>query len=160
MRIFPAILLPVALALGACDTMYNDPYGTSGYPPAPYPGPEPYPPQGYPPQGYPEPGYPPQPYPQPGYPQPSYSQPPASGYHASGTEPFWDLTIGTDMVFMDRGTGLAITQTTPQVIVGVAGEIYRTQRLEVNIVHAQCHDGMSDRTYPDTVQVYVDGKLY
>jgi uncharacterized membrane protein/heat shock protein HslJ len=131
------------LALAACMTPYGDPYGQSGYP-------EPYPPQGYPPQPYPEP-YPPQ-----GYPVP----PGANDYRASGTEPFWDLSIGRDITFNDRGTGLTIVQPTPQVINGVAGEIYRTQRLEVNITHSRCNDGMSDRSYPDTVQVYADGKLY
>ncbi len=154
MRTVFAALLSLTLALGACGTMYNDPYGTSGYPPAPYPGPEPYPPQGYPPEPYP-----PQGYPQPGYP-PAYPAPVSGEYRASGTEPFWDLTIGHDMVFIDRGTGLTITQPTPAVITGVAGEIYRTQRLEVNIVHGQCHDAMNNRTYPDTAQVYADGKLY
>ena len=140
--------LPLALALGACMTPYGDPYGQQGgYPPQGYP--EPYPPQGQP---YP----PPQNYPDPGYPAP----PGASDYRASGTEPFWDISIGRNMVFTDRGTGLTITQPTPQVINGTAGEIYRTQRLEVNITHRSCNDGMSDRAYPDTVQVYADGKLY
>ena len=136
--------LPLALSLAACMT----PYGSGPYGQEPQGYPEPYPPQGYPPQ--------PQPYPDPGYPLP----PGAGDYRASGTEPFWDLTIGRDMVFTDRGTGLSITQPTPQVINGTAGEIYRTQRLEVNIVHAACSDGMSDRRYPDTVQVYADGRLY
>jgi uncharacterized membrane protein/heat shock protein HslJ len=142
--------LPLALMLAACMTPYGqDPYGQSGYPPQGYPDP------GYP-QPYPDPNYPPQGYPDQGYPVP----PGANDYRANGTEPFWDLTIGRDMVFTDRGTGLTVTQPTPQVITGTAGEIYRTQRLEVNIVHTRCNDGMSDRTYPDTVQVYVDGRLY
>ena len=135
-------ILPL-LALAGCMTPYGDPYGTSGYP-------EPYPPQGYPPAPYPEP-YPPQ-----GYPVP----PGASDYRASGTEPFWDLTIGRDITFNDRGTGATVVQPTPPVISGVAGDIYRTQRLEVNITHTRCNDGMSDRSYPDTVQVHVDGRLY
>jgi heat shock protein HslJ/uncharacterized membrane protein len=153
------LTLPLALSLAACMTPYGSPYGQQGYPPQGYPD------AGYPPQGYPQPyppqGYPqPQPYPQPG-PDYGYPAPPgASDYHASGTEPFWDISIGREMIFNDRGTGLSISQTTPQVITGVAGEIYRTQRLEVNIVHARCNDGMSDRSYPDTVQVYADGKLY
>ena len=152
MRTF-AILLPLALGLGACTTMANDPYGNSGYPPAPYPGPEPYP-QPYPgPEPYPQP-YPPQPYP-PGYPAPV-----PGDYRAVGTEPFWDLTIGRDMVFTDRGTGVAIIQPTPAPINGTAGPIYRTQRLEVTISRVPCSDGMSDRSYPDTVQVHADGRLY
>jgi heat shock protein HslJ len=165
MRMFAATLLPLAIGLSACGTMYGDPYGQSGYPPAPYPGQEPYPPQGYPPepyppQGYPPQGYPPQGYPPQGYPPQGYPAPVPGDYRASGTEPFWDLTIGSDMVFTDRGTGLVISQPTPSPISGTAGPIYRTQRLEVNIVHSQCNDGMSDRTYPDTVQVHADGRLY
>jgi heat shock protein HslJ len=150
MRILAATLLPLSLALAACDTMYNDQYGQGGYPPAPYPGQEPYPPQGYPPQGYPPQGYPPS----------NYPAPTSGDYRASGTEPFWDLTVGSELVFTDRGTGMSISQSTPSPIHGTAGEIYRTQRLEVNIAHTPCSDGMSDRRYPDTVQVYADGKLY
>jgi uncharacterized membrane protein len=53
-----------------------------------------------------------------------------------------------------------IKQPTPKVIVGIAGEIYQTPRIDVNIVHAQCSDGMSDRVYPDKVQVTVDGRQF
>ena len=48
----------------------------------------------------------------------------------------------------------------PQVIHGIAGEIYQTPRINVNIVHGQCSDGMSDRIYPDRVQVTVDGRRF
>jgi uncharacterized membrane protein len=44
------------------------------------------------------------------------------------------------------------------VIIGIAGEIYQTPRINVNIVHGACSDGMSDRVYPDKVQVTVDGR--
>lgn len=143
-----ALVLPLALSLAACMTPYGDPYGQSGSQ-EPYPSP-----------GYPDPGYPSQPYPQ-SYPGPGYPVPPGAGdYRAVGTDPFWDLTISRDLTFTDRGTGLTIVQPTPQVISGVAGEIYRTQRLEVNITHQRCSDGMSDRTYPDTVQVTADGRQY
>lgn len=136
MRKTPLSLLPLVLVLGACDTIQNDPYGTSGYPPQPYPA------------------VPPEPYP------PAYHPPGSGDYRAMGTEPFWDLTISRDMVFTDRGTGMTVVQPTPQPIGGTAGPIYRTQRLEVNVVHSPCSDGMSDRRYPDRVQVYVDGRLY
>ena len=155
-----------AFALAACQ-----PYGYGPGNPQPYPG------QGYPEQGYPQPGYPPYPeqgYPQPGPPmppggpvypgqgQPNYPQPGyPSGqttYRAVGTEPFWDLEIGRELIFTDRGSNVSVSQQAPQPINGVAGEIYQTQRLEVNIVHRQCNDGMSDRSYPDTVDVRVDGR--
>jgi len=156
----------LALALTACDPYYNT-------------GPEPYP-QG--PQGYPQPGYPP--YPDPGYPQPGYPQggppmppggpvypgqgqpvPPAPAYpsgettyRAIGTEPFWDLEIGRELIFTDRGNNVSVSQPAPQPIQGTAGPSYQTSRLEVNIVHRQCNDGMSERNYPDTVDVRVDGR--
>lgn len=137
------LALPLALALAACETMM-DPYGTQGYPPTPYPQ-EPYPPSPYP-DAYPPAGYP---------------LPPGAGdYRAAGTEPFWDLTIGREIIFNDRGTGLTITQPAPQPITGATGQTYRTQRLEVTITRAPCNDGMSDRTYPDRVEVRADGRLY
>ena len=111
------------------------------------------------PQG---PGYPgPPPYPQPGpYPQPAPYPDSQASYRAIGTEPFWDLEIGRDMVFTDRGNTLTVVQPTPRPISGFAGEIYQTPRLNVNVVHAACSDGMSDRSYPDTVTVKVDGREY
>ncbi len=104
---------------------------------------------GYP--GYPEPA--PTPYP----PGPSEQ----TSYRAIGTEPFWDLTIDPrQMIFTDRGSNARVAQPTPPVIVGIAGEIYQTPRLRVNIVHSQCSDGMSDRSFPDKVQVDVDGRRF
>ena len=94
-------------------------------------------------------------------PPPLTPNPPGSVYRAIGTEPFWDLTIDERrMVFTDRGNDVQVTQQTPRVIVGIAGEIYQTPRLGVNIVHRQCSDGMSDRVYADTVQLDVDGRRY
>ena len=141
------------------------PQDSQGYPPYPpgpaYPGPNspPYPPgPAYP--GPNSPAYPSGPsYPAPGYPQPGYPTTQAT-YRAVGNEPFWDLEVGQNLTFTDRGNNVSVVQQTPQPINGTAGEIYRTQRLEVNITHTRCGDGMSDRSYPDTVNVYVDGRQY
>lgn len=149
----------LALGLTACDPYYGQ---QPGYPP--YPQDQGYPP--YPDPNYPGPPMPPgQPYPGPGqptYPAPNYPQPGyPSGettYRAIGTEPFWDLEIGRDLIFTDRGNDVSVSQRAPAPIQGTAGPIYRTDRLEVNIVHRQCNDGMSDRSYPDTVDVRVDGR--
>ncbi len=81
-------------------------------------------------------------------------------YRAIGNEPFWDLTIGRDLVFTDRGTNFSVTEPTPPVRSGFAGEIYQGRRINVNIVHSRCSDGMSDRSYPDTVNVTVDGRAF
>jgi len=158
----------LALALTACDPYYNTgpqpyPQGPQGYPQPGYP---PYPDSGYPQPYPPGPPMPPgQPYPGPGqptYPAPVYPQPGdptgETTYRAVGTEPFWDLEIGRELIFTDRGNNVSVSQPAPTPIQGTAGPIYRTERLEVNIVHRQCNDGMSDRSYPDTVDVRVDGR--
>jgi uncharacterized membrane protein len=86
--------------------------------------------------------------------------PPAAPYRALGTEPFWNLLIDDhDVTFTEPGAQ-PIRQPTPQVIHGFAGEIYQTPRINVNIVHAACNDGMSDRVYPDKVQATVDGRHF
>lgn len=82
------------------------------------------------------------------------------GYHAVGTEPFWSLTIGERELTFTRPDAQSIRQPTPRVIHGFAGEIYQTPRINVNIVHGRCSDGMSDRVYPDKVQVTVDGRRF
>ena len=93
-------------------------------------------------------------------PPPLTPNPPGGVYRGSGTEPFWGLTIDPkEMVFTLSGSP-PVSQPTPRVIVGFAGEIYQTPRINVNIVHAQCSDGMSDRVYPDKVQVTVDGRRF
>jgi uncharacterized membrane protein len=81
-------------------------------------------------------------------------------YRALGTEPFWSLTLdGREMVFTEANApGQRIVQPQPKVIIGFAGEIYQSPRIGVNIVHTPCSDGMSDRTFPDKVQLRIDGR--
>ena len=86
--------------------------------------------------------------------------PPPAPYHAVGTEPFWNLLIDEHDITFVQPDQQPIKQPTPKVIVAFAGEIYQTPRINVNIVHARCSDGMSDRAYPDKVQVTVDGKQF
>ena len=86
--------------------------------------------------------------------------PPPPPYRGVGTEPFWNLLIDEHHVTFIQPDAQPIRQPTPQKIIGVAGEIYQTPRINVNIVHAQCNDGMSDRVYPDRVQVTVDGRPF
>lgn len=92
---------------------------------------------------------------------PDTAQAQGAPYKALGTEPFWALTITPQtMKFESPNLRAPVAVSTPKVIHGFAGEIYQTRRVNVNIVHKRCSDGMSDRTYPDTVQVTVDGRRY
>ena len=86
--------------------------------------------------------------------------PPPPPYHAVGTEPFLDVLIDEHDVTFTLAGMQPVRQPTPPVIHGIAGEIYNTPRIHVNIVHGQCSDGMSDRIFPDKVQVDVDGKRF
>ena len=86
--------------------------------------------------------------------------PPPPPYHGVGTEPFWNLLIDERDLTFTQPDAQPIRQPRPQPIHGFAGEIYQTPRINVNIVHAQCSDGMSDRSYPDKVQVDVDGRRF
>ena len=86
--------------------------------------------------------------------------PPPPPYHAIGTEPFWNLLIDEHDITFTQPDAKPVDQPTPKVIIGIAGEIYQTPRIGVNIVHGRCSDGMSDRAYPDNVQVTVDGRQF
>ena len=86
--------------------------------------------------------------------------PPPPPYHAVGTEPFWDLLIDDRNLTFRLAGADPVSQPVPRVIVGIAGEMYQTPRINVNIVHGACSDGMSDRTFPDKVQVTVDGRRF
>lgn len=81
-------------------------------------------------------------------------------YRASGTEPFWSLTIGARTMRFEAPGRPTVTVPTPRVIHGFAGEMWQTRRINVNSIHKPCSDGMSDRTYPDTVSVTVDGRRF
>ena len=54
-------------------------------------------------------------------------------YRAIGTEPFWDLTIGRDLVFTDRGNNISVAEPAPPVRRGRRGRDLFGRRLRVNI---------------------------
>jgi uncharacterized membrane protein len=87
--------------------------------------------------------------------------PPPPPYHAVGTEPFWNLLIDDHDITFVEPDAQPIKQPVPTPINGFAGPIYQTPRINVNVVkNVKCSDGMSDRVYPDKVQVTVDGKQF
>ena len=87
--------------------------------------------------------------------------PPPAPYHALGTEPFWNLLIDDHDITFVEPDAQPVKQPVPAPINGFAGPIYQTPRINVNIVkNVKCSDGMSDRVYPDKVQVTVDGRQF
>lgn len=77
-------------------------------------------------------------------------------FHATGTEPFWSITV----------TKTQLTYTTPENQAGVTVPVIRQdgaenalftatlagQPLQLLITPGACSDGMSDKTYPWTVE--------
>jgi hypothetical protein len=90
----------------------------------------------------------------------SHPPPPPAPYHAVGQAAEWTLIIDDRYLTFIPGPGQQpILQPAVEPIVGFAGEIYQTQRINVNIVHGQCSDSRG-LNYPDKVQVTVDGRQY
>jgi heat shock protein HslJ len=79
-------------------------------------------------------------------------------YRALGTEPFWSLTIDSRTIRYQPMEGRVVTMRTPQPVSGFNGRRYVTHAITVRIAHVECSDGMSDRTYRDTVTVNVGGR--
>ena len=91
----------------------------------------------------------------------SHPLPSAPPYRAVGQQAGWTLIIDDRFVtFIGAPGQQPVLQPAPKPIIGFAGEIYQTPRINVNIVHASCSDGRTDRAYPDRVQVDVDGRRY
>jgi heat shock protein HslJ len=74
-------------------------------------------------------------------------------YRALGTEPFWSLTIDGRSIRYQPADGRETRVPKPRPIIGFNGERYVTRGLTVDITHVECSDGMSDRTFHDTVTV-------
>ncbi|MBJ6121050.1 META domain-containing protein [Sphingomonas mollis] len=74
-------------------------------------------------------------------------------YRASGTEPFWSLTIDDRHIRLEQVSGRPISVAVPKARSTANGRRYVTPAMTVAIVRKPCSDGMSDRHYPDTVTV-------
>lgn len=87
----------------------------------------------------------------------SIPPPPPAPYQAVGINAPWSLLIDQQHITFIQGQTV-VRQPAVTPINGVAGEIYQTPRIQVNVVHTPCTAGAS--TYPDRVQVDVDGRRY
>ena len=85
---------------------------------------------------------------------------PPAPYHAHGTQPSWSLIIDEQHVTYIRADQSVLREPITAPVLTTAGSSYRTPRISVTIVHAQCRDGASGRIYPDRVQVDVDGRAF
>ncbi|MFZ5746250.1 MAG: META domain-containing protein [Pseudomonadota bacterium] len=91
---------------------------------------------------------------------PAPAQTIADPYRATGTEPFWSLTMNGKTIVFERPGERPVTLPMPRREAGFNGERYQSARILVDVTHLPCNDGMSDRLYPDTVVVRIDGTGY
>ncbi len=84
----------------------------------------------------------------------AHPAPPVAPYHGISDQG-WHLIIDDKHVTYIGAGQAPILQARPQAIAGAAGDIYQTPRINVHVSRAPCVVG--GRTYPDRVQVTVDG---
>ena len=91
----------------------------------------------------------------------SHPPPAAAPYRVAAKAPEnWTVVLDSQHVTWLQPGQQPLRQPVPKPIIGVAGEIYKAGRIEMNVVHSACSDGRTSLSYPDTVQVYVDGRLH
>ena len=82
-------------------------------------------------------------------------------YRAIGNEPFWSLDISNGEMTFKNADGYAASDSNfaltrdPRL-----GDVYQGQRIRATILDRECSDGMSDRTYPDTVTVEIGTQVW
>ncbi len=83
----------------------------------------------------------------------------AATYTALGTEPFWNLAIERRMLRLERPGKPAVTLPRPILRIRNGVRRYTARGMTVDVVHARCSDGMSDRLFPDRVTVRWRGRV-
>ena len=82
----------------------------------------------------------------------------AEPYEASGTEPFWALTIADGQMTYTPADGAPVGEPLPAQIPIANGFRYQGAQMTVMVTHISCNNGMSERQYADTVAVTVGGE--
>lgn len=89
--------------------------------------------------------------------------PPTNGkdvYTAMGTEPFWSLKIDGDQMRFERAGFPSVAATSVEARPSFNGWRYLATNMTADVTFAPCSDGMSDRTYKDTVTIMVGDTQY
>lgn len=82
---------------------------------------------------------------------------PSQVYRAHGTEPFWGVTIGGGRIVYTAPDQPGVDVAAPRPRRIANGYRYVTPAMRIEITHVRCNDGMGDRYYADTFQVYFSG---
>ncbi|WP_299323142.1 META domain-containing protein [Parasphingopyxis sp.] len=92
---------------------------------------------------------------------------PWTGYRGIGTEPFWSVTIGEERLMFEHSGVFTAEADRPSETFSPGGVVFISRSENagnrdfiVLIEENLCGDGMSDRTYPQSVRVFVDGSYF
>lgn len=82
-------------------------------------------------------------------------------YRATGSNPAWELTIDrANLVYTDFSNRVRVGEPLPPGTSVAAGLPIRTPRMQAVITRMRCVDPLTQRSYPDTVQLTVDGRRF
>lgn len=87
---------------------------------------------------------------------------PTETYRAHGTEPFWSIEIANGRASFDGPDTPRFSEPIgPRQLRNGQTSTYTGQRVILVVVAgAECNNGMSEQTYPDTTVAIVDGEVY
>lgn len=88
------------------------------------------------------------------------AQRPGETYRALGNEPFWSVTIENGTIRFEQPDSRPLIVKAPIPRPSFNGLRYETSRITVDVTRSRCSDGMSDRVYPDSVQVIVGRRTF
>lgn len=82
-------------------------------------------------------------------------------YRATGSNPAWELTVDqVNLVYTDFSNRVRVAEPLPPGTSIAAGLPLRTARMQAVITRTRCMDPLTQRSYPDTVQLTVDGRRF
>jgi len=81
-------------------------------------------------------------------------------YRALGTEPFWSLVITDGEMLLETPDSRPLRSRPFTARPSFNGWRYVSDRMTVDVTFTPCSDGMSDRTYKDSVTVEVGDRVY
>jgi uncharacterized membrane protein len=79
---------------------------------------------------------------------------PGAFYHARGTEPFWAVTLYGGTLMLERPD-----KPTQHFAVRRDGDRYTGDGIQMALSQGPCSDGMSERYYPETIQIALSGAV-
>jgi uncharacterized membrane protein len=82
----------------------------------------------------------------------------AQSYEASGSEPFWTLTIAKGRIAYRSANGPNVTEALQSQENLADGYRYGGKRVSVVTHHGRCHGANDEMFFSDTVKVTVDGQ--